>query len=490
MAFNSIRFLVFYTVVVLAFFALRHRHRWILLLAASLFFYMSWRAEYVLLILFSGVVDYWAAWQMGKRADVRARRPFLLVSLFSNLGLLFSFKYFNFLNDSARQVVEHFGADYPVPMLDVLLPVGISFYTFQTMSYSIEVYWGRMRPERHFGIYMLYVCYFPQLVAGPIERAQNLLHQFKQQVSFNGARISSGLKLMAWGMFKKVMIADRVAPMVDHVYNSPAQHDGPAYILATIFFAIQIYCDFSGYSDIAIGGARVMGVDLMRNFRSPYFSKSISEFWRRWHISLSTWFRDYVYIPLGGNRTVKWRWYYNLFITFFLSGIWHGANWTFVIWGALHGGYLIFAIVSQGWRERIGRSLGLDRAPVLNAGLQIAQTLVLVLVGWVFFRANHVGDAFTILGGMARGLDGFWGPSAGSLYAPLVGPGFSEMGLALGAIGVMLVVDILQGLPGWVNAILARRPAWQRWAVYYALVGCMVFLGAYYRTVPFIYFQF
>ncbi|MCB9170611.1 MAG: MBOAT family protein [Flavobacteriales bacterium] len=490
MSFNSVRFLVFYTVVVLAFFGLRHRFRWIMLLIASLYFYMSWRAEYVLLILLSGVIDYWASWQMGKREDIHARRPFLILSLCSNLGLLFSFKYFNFLNDSARQVVEHFGAHYPIPMLDVLLPVGISFYTFQTMSYSIEVYWGRMRPEKHFGIYMLYVCYFPQLVAGPIERAQNLLHQFRQRVTFDHARVSSGLKLMAWGLFKKVMIADRVAPMVDNVYNSPGQHGGPAYILATILFAIQIYCDFSGYSDIAIGSARVMGVDLMRNFRSPYFSRNISEFWRRWHISLSTWFRDYVYIPLGGNRTVKWRWYYNLFITFFLSGIWHGANWTFVIWGALHGLYLIFAIVSTEWRDRLGRMIGLDKAPVLNAAVQITITLVLVLLGWVFFRANHVRDAFTVLAGMGSGHGAWFGPAAKSLYAPLVGAGFSDMVLAVAAICVLIVVDILQGLPGGVNGLLARRPTWQRWTVYYGLVGSMVFLGAYYRVVPFIYFQF
>ncbi|MCB0795733.1 MAG: MBOAT family protein [Flavobacteriales bacterium] len=490
MAFNSIRFLVFYAVVVLAFFAIRHRFRWMLLLAASLFFYMSWRAEYVVLILFSGVVDYWVAWQMGRRETKRDRLPFLLVSLVSNLGLLFSFKYFNFLNGNVRLLAELIGWNYPVPMLEVLLPVGISFYTFQTMSYSIDVYWGRMKPERHFGIYMLYVCYFPQLVAGPIERAQSLLHQFKKRITYDHARTASGLKLMAWGMFKKVMIADRVAPMVDHVYNSPGQHEGPAYILATLLFAIQIYCDFSGYSDIAIGGARVMGVDLMRNFRSPYFSKSISEFWRRWHISLSTWFRDYVYIPLGGNRKVKWRWYYNLFITFVLSGIWHGANWTFVIWGALHGAYLIGANVTKGLQEQAGRALGLQRVPVLNDALHMTFTLFLVLVGWVFFRADHLGDALSILKGATVGISGFLGDAARDLYAPFLGTVRSEMVLAMGSIAMLILVDILQGMPGGVNGILARRPSWQRWSIYYGLVGSMIFFGAYYRSVQFIYFQF
>src|SRR5690606_21136703 len=222
--------------------ALRHRHRWMLILAASLFFYMSWRAEYVVLIIFSGVIDYWASIQMGRREEKKDRKPFLIVSLISNLGLLFSFKYFNFINSNVRDLWAPYG-EYPVPMLEVLLPVGISFYTFQTMSYSIDVYWGRMKPERHFGIYMLYVSYFPQLVAGPIERAANLLHQFKEKVTFDHARVTSGLKLMAWGMFKKVMIADRVAPMADHVYNNVGAHDGAAYILATLLFAIQIYCD-------------------------------------------------------------------------------------------------------------------------------------------------------------------------------------------------------------------------------------------------------
>lgn len=490
MAFNSIKFLVFYTIVVFLFFAMRHRFRWFLLLIASLFFYMSWNPHYVVLILFSGVIDYWVSRQMGKRETTKERKPFLLISLFTNLGLLFSFKYFNFINDNARAVFEYMGMEYLVPHLDVLLPVGISFYTFQTMSYSLEVFWGRMKPEKHFGVYMLYVSYFPQLVAGPIERPQNLLHQLNRKVSFNAPLAISGLKLMAWGMFKKVMIADRVSLMVDYVYNSPGEHGAPAYILATILFAVQIYCDFSGYSDIAIGAARVMGVDLMRNFRSPYFSKNISEFWRRWHISLSSWFRDYVYIPLGGNRVVKWRWYYNLFITFLLSGIWHGANWTFVIWGGLHGIYLMFAVMSQDWRDKAMALLRIERKSTLDSAIQISTTFVLVCIGWVFFRANHVGDAFTILGGMGSGLSGFFGPEIKQLYAPLVGAGFSEMVLAIISIIIMIGVDILQGLPTGVNGVLYERPRWQRWGVYYALIGCMIFFGAYYTSVQFIYFQF
>ncbi len=490
MAFNSIQFLVFFVVVITAFFALRRlAHRHMLLLAASIYFYMCWRPEYVLLLIFSSLIDYWAAIKMGQRPDIRDRRPFLIISLISNLGLLFFFKYFSFVNENLRDLVEPW-AGYPVPMIDVLLPVGISFYTFQTMSYSIDVYWGHAKPERNINIYMLFVSYFPQLVAGPIERAPNLIAQFKLKAVFDRPRVISGLKLMAWGMFKKVMIADRVAPMVDHVYNSVGAHEGPAYLLATLLFAIQIYCDFSGYSDIAIGAARVMDVDLMRNFRSPYFSRSISEFWRRWHISLSTWFRDYVYIPLGGNRTIRWRWYFNLFITFFLSGIWHGANWTFVIWGALHGFYLIFATITTGRKQRINSILKLDRSPVLLGAIQMITTFVLVCIGWVFFRANNIQDAFTIFREMGTDASVLFGAEASRLYAGLLGSMYSEMVLAIGAIGVLILVDALQNLPGGVNGILARRPAWQRWAVYYCFIGSMIFFGAYYRTVDFIYFQF
>jgi len=489
MAFNSIRFLIFFTVVGTLFFALRHRFRWMLLLAASLYFYMSWRPEYVVLLLASAVVDYWAGIRMGKKDTVEGRRPYLYVSLISNLGLLFSFKYLGFLNDSARAMTTFFGGEWPVPHLDILLPVGISFYTFQTMSYSLDVYYGRQAPERHFGIFLLFVSYFPQLVAGPIERAGNLLHQLKERVSFDPHRAASGIKMMTWGLFKKVMIADRVAPMVDYVYNSPDGHSGAAYILATMLFAVQIYCDFSGYSHIAIGAARVMGVDLMQNFDAPYFARSITDFWRRWHISLSTWFRDYVYIPLGGNRTVKWRWYYNLFITFLLSGIWHGANWTFVIWGALHGFYLVFAVVSAPLRERVNGSLGIKRSPRLLAFLQTMTTFGLVCFGWIFFRANNVADAFTVIYGSFHGLEAFFGPALGSFYAPLLGTTKGEMLLALASIAVMVAARRMQ-LQGGATVWVAQRPAWQRWAIYYMLIGSMIFFGAYYEQVQFIYFQF
>ena len=489
MTFNSIRFLVFLAAVVPLFYALRHRFRWILLLGASIYFYMCWRPEYIVLLLASAVVDYWAGLRMGAQPEKEARKPYLYVSLVSNLGLLFAFKYLGFLNDSARTVAELIGSSWPIPHLDILLPVGISFYTFQTMSYSLDVYYGRQVPERHFGIFLLFVSYFPQLVAGPIERAGNLLHQLKARVAFDPHRMASGAKMMFWGLFKKVMIADRVAPMVDHVYNNPMDHSGPAYVLATVLFAVQIYCDFSGYSHIAIGVARMMGVELMQNFEGPYFARSISDFWRRWHISLSTWFRDYVYIPLGGNRTVKWRWYYNLFITFLLSGIWHGANWTFVIWGALHGFYLVFAIISERWRMRFNERIGLTRSPLLLAALQTLTTFALVCFGWIFFRANTVADAFTVIHGSFHGLSGFFGQDALGLYSSLLGTTTTEMLIATWAIIIMIAARWAQR-HGGATVWIAHRPTWQRWAIYYALIGSMVFFGAYYQQVQFIYFQF
>jgi alginate O-acetyltransferase complex protein AlgI len=355
--FNSIEFLLFFPVVVAIYFATPQRYRWALLLAASYYFYASWKPEYLLLIIASTLVDYGCGLRMGSIAGKARRKKWLLVSLTSNLGLLFAFKYFNFFNESARAVFDRFNIFYDVPAFDLLLPVGISFYTFQTLSYSIDVYRGRQRPERHLGIFALYVSFFPQLVAGPIERSTHLLPQFFQPHRFEYDRVTSGLRLVLWGFFKKVVVADRLALYVNAVYNDPSAHTGPTILLATYFFAFQIYCDFSGYSDIAIGTARVMGYDLMQNFRRPYFARSISEFWSRWHISLSTWFRDYLYIPLGGNRVPRWRWYVNLFAVFLISGLWHGANWTFVVWGALHGTYLIVGLVTSDARERFWQRL-------------------------------------------------------------------------------------------------------------------------------------
>ncbi|MFC1608484.1 MBOAT family O-acyltransferase [Candidatus Latescibacterota bacterium] len=337
MLFNSIHYFFFFPVIVAVFYSIPHRFRWMLLLAASYYFYMCWKPEYLVLILIATAVNYLAGLMMGAAASVKARKLYLVLSLSTSLGILFCFKYFNFFNESFRALFTRLNLLYDVQAFEVLLPVGISFFTFQALSYSIDVYRGDREPEKHPGIFALYVAFFPQLVAGPIERSTRLMPQFFKKVPFGCDRVTDGLKKILVGLFKKVVIADRLALYVDAVYNNQAQHSGSTLLLATIFFSFQIYCDFSGYSDIAIGSARVLGYELMENFKRPYLSRSVGEFWKRWHISLSTWFRDYLYIPLGGSRVAYWRRYTNIFIVFLISGLWHGANWTFVVWGALHG---------------------------------------------------------------------------------------------------------------------------------------------------------
>jgi D-alanyl-lipoteichoic acid acyltransferase DltB (MBOAT superfamily) len=357
---------------------------------------MAFVPIYILILGFTIVIDYFAGILIEKASGPR-RKIFLSISLVTNIGILAAFKYYNFLNQNLTFLLRDFGLSNHIPYLSILLPIGLSFHTFQAMSYTIEVYRRHQRAERHFGIYSVYVMFYPQLVAGPIERPQNLLHQFREKYDFDYTRVVEGLKLMLWGFFKKLVIADRLAYYVNAVYNNPHEHSGKTFVIATIFFAFQIYCDFSGYSDIAIGTAKVMGFKLMTNFNRPYFSKNISEFWKRWHISLSTWFRDYLYISLGGNRVSIPRWYFNLLIVFLISGLWHGANWTYIIWGGINGIYLIFAIVSQRFRSKINQAVGLEHHSTLNNFLQIAITFILVCFAWIFFRANNVEDALLII---------------------------------------------------------------------------------------------
>lgn len=396
MLFDSFQFSIFFIVVTLLYFFLPHRIRWLLLLISSCYFYMAFVPIYILILGFTIVIDYFAGLSI-EAAKGKRRKLFLVCSLIANIGVLSIFKYYNFLNQNLTYLINSFGFKNPLPFLSLLLPIGLSFHTFQAMSYTIEVYRGHQRAERNFGIYSLYVMFYPQLVAGPIERPQNLLHQFREKHKFDGNRIIEGLKLMLWGFFKKLVIADRLAIYVNSVYNNPQQHTGITLLLATFFFAFQIYCDFSGYSDIAIGAAKVMGFDLMINFNRPYFAKSVSEFWNRWHISLSTWFKDYLYISLGGNRVSIPRLYLNLFLVFLISGLWHGANWTYIIWGALNGFYLIFAIISKKYLDPIKRLIEIKKLPILNLTLQILITFMLISFAWIFFRANTVGDAFMIV---------------------------------------------------------------------------------------------
>ncbi len=392
MLFNSFEFLLFFPVVTLLYFLLQFKYRWMLLLAASCFFYMFFIPKYILILFFTIIIDYYAGIQLEKITDKKKRKWFLVASIIANIGILVIFKYYNFINGNITAVLNAVHSDNPIPVLNIILPIGLSFHTFQAMSYTIEVYRGNQKAEKHFGIYALYVMYYPQLVAGPIERPQNVLWQFKIDHKPDYERIRTGLMQMIWGLFKKVVIADRLTLFVDAVYKDPTSYTGMPLIWATIFFSFQIYCDFSGYSDMALGASKVLGIDLMQNFRMPYLAKSIKGFWARWHISLSTWFRDYLYIPMGGNRVSKARWYFNLFFVFMISGFWHGANWTFVAWGALHGIYLIIGILLEPIESKY-----LNKQTFVLDILKRLFVFILVAIAWVFFRANSIGDAVYII---------------------------------------------------------------------------------------------
>jgi alginate O-acetyltransferase complex protein AlgI len=490
MLFNSLEFLVFFPVVTVLYFLLPQRFRWFHLLVASCIFYMAFIPVYILILAFLIVIDYFAGILI-ENAEGHRRRLFLLMSLVANIGMLAVFKYYNFFSHNMTQLGHSLGASFALPLLAIALPIGLSFHTFQAMSYTIEVYRGNQKAERHFGIYALYVMFYPQLVAGPIERPQNLLHQFYERHQFEYNRVTNGLKLMLWGMFKKVVIADRVAVYVDSVYNAPRLWAGPPLIVATIFFAFQIYCDFSGYSDIAIGAAQVMGFKLMTNFNRPYHAKSISEFWKRWHISLSTWFKDYLYIPLGGNRASEGRWYFNLFFTFVISGVWHGANWTFVAWGAINGFYLLFSIWTRRVRGRLARASGLASRPGLHKTFSMAVTFTLTCYAWVFFRANSISDAVYINRAVASSLIHpltVLRSSAGGALGRLGPISRYEFLTVLGVIGFMELIHFLQRKRG-MRAMLAEKPMWLRWSVYYALTFAILLLGEFSKR-QFIYFQF
>jgi len=480
MLFNSLEFLIFFPIVVTFYFILKPRYRWILLLIASYYFYMCWNYKYIVLIMFSTVVDYISGILMYRLEKKPLRKLLLAASLTTNLGLLFFFKYFNFFGDTVNYFFERFNIFAEVPAYNFLLPVGISFYTFQTLSYTIDIYRRKQTPEYHFGRFALFVSFFPQLVAGPIERSVNLIPQFRQDFKFEYGRVRDGILLMTWGFFKKVVIADRLAEYVNIVYNNPGDYGGLQNMIATFFFSFQIYCDFSGYSDIAIGAALIMGYRLMTNFRRPYFATSIGEFWHRWHISLSTWFRDYVYISLGGNRVVKWRYFYNLFITFLVSGLWHGAEWTFVIWGALHGFYMVFAIWTAKLRERTNGFLGISRNPAVYRLAQTLVTFLLVYVSWIFFRANNTHDAFLIIGNTFK----FGGEGAVNLFHFGV-----DFYIALVSIGILIAVEFFEEFTGLYSRMQASLSRPVKWAVLVVILLLVLVLGEW-KGTDFLYFQF
>ena len=482
MLFNSLSYAIFLPIVFALYWLLPHRHRWWLLLAASYYFYMSWNVRYVALILFTTVISYASAILLEWTDAPRQKRLILTAALVSCFGVLFVFKYFNFVSQSISDLCRAVSIPMHPVTLKLMLPVGISFYTFQTLSYVIDVYRGEIRAERHFGVYATFVSFFPQLVAGPIERSKNLLHQIREEHVFDYDQAAYGMKLMTWGFFKKLVVADNLAVYVDRIYNQIHLYQGLSLMVATVFFAFQIYCDFSGYSDIAKGTANLFGVKLMTNFKSPYFSTSIKEFWSRWHISLSTWFRDYVYIPLGGNRVKKSRHYFNLVATFLVSGLWHGANWTFVIWGGIHGvlqvGEQALGLVKK--KPEAGERHG------LKWWLNVIGVFIIVCLAWVFFRANTLDDAFYLLTHM------FYGIGDPYLYAVQA---CVDMNIWIGRAAVLALYLVIlmaydyASLGRDVIAWVGSRRAAVRYLVYFGLVTFIIFNRSITESA-FIYFQF
>ena len=448
---------------------------------ASFYFYMTWNAKYIVIILLCILINYFLAIQISKNEDRKKRRFFLGLCLIASLSILFVFKYFNFFTESLGEFLKLGGIKFSSITLNVLLPVGISFYTFQALSYTIDVYKKKIQPEKNLFMLALYIAFFPQLVAGPIERASNLLTQLYNRNYFDYVRVTNGLKLMLWGFFKKMVIADRLAIVVNAVYNNPTSYTGTPLILATFFFAFQIYCDFSGYTDIAIGAAQVFGIRLMENFRRPYYSKSVAEFWKRWHISLSTWFEDYVFTPiyfgiskrikiLDSKRKHQISFFMSSFIGLALLGLWHGANWTFVLFGMYYGILIPLYYFTRNYWDW------------MNKYLRICLTFVIVSFGWILFRANSIKDAVYITTHLFTGIRlNIAGIALGNISR-------EGMIVAFASILFMEFVHLLQEHWG-MRQFLSTKPVWVRWTVYLAIILSILLFGVF-KEVPFIYFQF
>jgi D-alanyl-lipoteichoic acid acyltransferase DltB (MBOAT superfamily) len=472
MRFNSFDYLFFAVIVISLFFALPYKLRRFWLLAASLFFYMYWSPIFILLILYSTTIDYFVARRLSRTGDSKARRGLLALSYVTNFGALFLFKYYDFFMASWASVTHSLGLPVQPPLLHLILPVGISFYTFEAISYTTDVYRRSYPAEMSYPRLLLFITFFPKLIAGPIERAWHLIPQFERDTRFEYVRVREGLAKILWGLFKKIVIADRLAIYVDAVYNHADHHVGSTLLLATLFFAFQIYCDFSAYSDIAIGTSQIMGYDLLRNFRRPYFATSIADFWGRWHISLSTWFRDYVYIPLGGNRHGFWKTNQNIFTVFLVSGIWHGANWTFVLWGIWHGAFLLLQNV---WNRFVPTVVPPGPS---KRWLQSIGTFPIVLLSWVLFRANNVADAGHVYREIFTHFD----------RAHFFAGNLKHLAYGFTGIAILLAVELWTETGGYRRIWLPQaKPA--RWLAYAGLTVLIVLVGVF-DGGQFIYFQF
>lgn len=480
MLFNSFAFMIFLPIVFILYWILPYKFRWILLLAASYYFYMSWNAKYVFLILYTTLISYLSALLLEKTDNEKIKRGVLIGASILCLGVLFFFKYFNFVSKSMTDILNLFTIHVHPITLNLFLPVGISFYTFQTLSYIIDVYKEKVSAEWHFGYYAAYISFFPQLVAGPIERTDNLLPQIKEEHRFDYNQATYGLKLIAWGYFKKIAIADTLSRYVSTVYDVPEDYRGFALVLATIFFAFQIYCDFSGYSDIAIGTAKLFGINLTANFKSPYFSQSIKEFWSRWHISLSAWFRDYVYIPLGGNRVCKIKHVRNLVITFLLSGLWHGANWTFLVWGGIHG---VAKVV-----ENVIISKENQKSDGLIGWIRTIVIFVFCSFAWIFFVSSSIDDAIYVVEHLFSGLTS---PIGYVYYFGLKKIGIWNIDLLFIVLSLLLLIIFdYTSLKKDVILLISSKRLIVRWIIYILFIIWIIVNIPANNSAEFIYFQF
>ena len=487
MLFNSLTFLIFLLIILTSYYILPYKFRWYLLFIGSCIFYMAWRIEFIFLILFSSFFNYYIGILIEKYEN--KAKAILSIGLFINFFILFVFKYSIFVNHSFMSLYNYLNIPYPIKDFDIVLPMGISFYTFQATSYTIDIYRKRYKAEKNMLKVALYIMFFPQLVAGPIERADMLLNQLFLNHKFNINNISTGIKIMLIGYFKKIVIADRVAILVNTVYNSPYDYNGISFIIATIFFAVQLYCDFSGYSDIAIGCAKLFGIDLMENFKSPYFSKTIKEFWTRWHISLSSWFKDYLYIPLGGNRKGTIRTYINLMITFLVSGLWHGANYTFIIWGGLNGLYQIVGDLKNKMLKALGFNIN---NKYINNFLNIFRILItfsLICFSLIFFRANTAKDAFYIVENLFNDITNINNIQYLYNISTELGLNIFEILLVTMCIVILFFIEIFE-YKNRIYVSLNKAPFIIRFSFYYVITLIIISMGVFSDAGQFIYFQF
>lgn len=498
MLFNSYNFLIFFPIVVILYYLIPLKFRYIWLLISSYYFYMCWNAKYAVLLFVSTAITYFSGIVISKirnsnkdeNAKIILMKGCVALSFISNLGILAWFKYFNFIFENIQKAFSIIGVTITEPAFDIVLPVGISFYTFQALSYTMDVYRGDIYAEKNFLKYALFVSFFPQLVAGPIERSKNLLKQVNVPQKFDYEKGREGFVLMLWGFFMKLVISDRAAILVNTVYGDIDRYPGLYLVVATVLFAFQIYCDFAGYSTIAMGAAKILGFELMENFNCPYFSKSVSEFWRRWHISLSSWFKDYLYIPLGGNRKGKVRKWFNLMVVFLTSGLWHGAQWSFVVWGGLNGAFQIIGEWLKSVRDWLNKVFKLNREALSHKIFKVMFTFGLINFTWIFFRANRFLDSIKIIKSILTTRN-WWVFFDDSLFK--LGLDWKDFMVLIFAILILLFADFCKYKGIKIREIVLKQELWFRWSFYIVAILAILILGIWgpgYDASAFIYFQF